>query len=117
LTGDIAAMRGAAWTLRALRRTRRSLHRDGLRATVVPAPPNLPAHAGRGVSFVLGRTSPTCLERSLVLQRWLASQGVHRDVVIGVARMDANVAAHAWLEGESGGETFHEISRVHSGTV
>ena len=30
------------------------------------------------------RQRPSCLERSLVLQRWLASQGTSRDLVIGV---------------------------------
>lgn len=106
------SLRAAAWALRALLATRWALRRKGLEATV-PPPPALPPDARRGVMFVLRHAAPTCLERSLVLQRWLSSQGVARDVVIGVSGGRASFAAHAWLDGEANGGGYHEISRLH----
>lgn len=47
----------------------------------------------------LHRLEPTCLERALVEQAWLASQGVIRDVVIGVLPDGMrNGPAHAWVD-------------------
>jgi hypothetical protein len=109
---DAATLRAAGWATRALVLTRRRLRRRGLARTVVPAPPRLPASARRGVALALRRRRPTCLERSLVLQRWLASQGVEVDVVIGVAGGAGDFGAHAWLDGEQSGGGYHEISRV-----
>jgi hypothetical protein len=60
---------------------------------------------------VLRRLEPSCLERALVLQRWLAARGDPREVVIGVTAPDAHFEAHAWLDGESPRE-FREIARV-----
>jgi hypothetical protein len=53
------------------------------------------------VSAALGRLDPTCLERALVEQAWLASLGTRLDVVIGVpeGRMDEGNPAHAWVDG------------------
>jgi len=62
------------------------------------------------VLAVLKRLDPSCLERSLVLQRWLAAHGDYREIVIGVTGADA-FRAHAWLDGEEG-PGFHEIARV-----
>jgi hypothetical protein len=112
---DFASLRAAAWAFRAALVTRQRLRRRGLAATIVPAPPFLPARARRGVALALRHWSPTCLERSLVLQRWLASQGQHLDVVIGVATASGEFRAHAWLDGESDGGAFQEISRVRGG--
>lgn len=61
---------------------------------------------------MLRRTSPTCLERALVLQRWLAEQGSPRDVVIGVTAPSDGFAAHAWLEGEEHGHDYTELTRL-----
>lgn len=66
----------------------------------MPQPPRLGRSAGRGVTAALSRLEPTCLERALVLQAWLASQGVLRDVVIGVPKDGMKAGpAHAWVDG------------------
>ena len=90
-------LRAAWWTVRSLRRARRELRDSGVRAQVVP-PPKLPWGAGRGVNAVLRRQEPTCLERSLVMQAWLAAQGEPHDVVVGVTRTSAGFDAHAWVD-------------------
>jgi hypothetical protein len=102
----------AWWTARALRRTRRELRRRPFTDVRVSDPPRLPARSARGVSAVLRRTSPTCLERALVLQRWLAAHGVARDVIIGVKSPADGFAAHAWLDGEEHGRDYAELTRL-----
>lgn len=62
-------------------------------------PPRVPGSAIRGVEALLRRRGHTCLEAALLRQRWLAEQGVLRDVVIGVTAPAAGFTAHAWLEG------------------
>lgn len=111
---DPRTLRAAMWAWRTVRAVARDLPRDGV-ATVVAPPPALPAGARRGVHAVLRRRSPTCLERCLVDQAWLAAQGVPCEVVVGVARTSFDVTAHAWLdiEGHSavaGG--YREIHRL-----
>ncbi len=78
---------------------------------VVPRPPRLPEHAGRGVYAVLRRVPNTCLERALVLQRWLSEQGLDKDVIIGVTS-PRDFRAHAWLDGETVEEEFQELTRL-----
>jgi hypothetical protein len=105
-------LRAAWWTDRALRRARAGLRDGGLRSVPLPAPPRLPAGAERGVRAVLRRREPSCLERSLVLQRWLAAHGDPRDVVIGTTGA-ADFEAHAWLDGEEAGTArFTELTRL-----
>lgn len=109
-----ATVLAAAWTLLALRRTRRRL-RDGLAATRPPAPPPLPDGAWRGVVAVTCRLPCTCLERAIVLQGWLASRQQDHEVVIGVARDGTAFRAHAWLDFELDtldGVTYAEIHRL-----
>jgi hypothetical protein len=107
----IRTLRAAWWTHRALRRARAGLRDGALRSVPLPAPPRLGGHE-RGVRFVLRRGEPSCLERSLVLQRWLVAQGDPRDVVIGTTGA-TGFEAHAWLDGdESGVERFTEITRL-----
>jgi hypothetical protein len=108
---DGASLRGAWWALRAVRSVRRDLRDRPLDAVRVPAPEGLPARAARGVLAVLRRLEPTCLERSLVLQRWLAAHGEPRPVVIGVKAPAREFSAHAWLEGESA-RGYEEITRI-----
>jgi hypothetical protein len=109
---DIATLRAAWWTDRALRRARGDLRDGELRAVRLPAPPPLPPAAERGVHAVLRRREHSCLERSLVLQRWLAAQGDARDVVIGTTGT-AGFKAHAWLDGdEEGAARYVELSRL-----
>lgn len=50
--------------------------------------------------------SPNCLERSLVLYRILAGEGIDPSLVLGVMRRDGTVAGHAWVEMR--GKTFHD---------
>ena len=107
---DLPTLRAAVWAWRALRRAERDLARHGLEGARVAPPPRLPASAGRGVVAVLRRRPNTCLERALVLQRWLAAHGEPRVVVIGVTAAQ-DFRAHAWLDGEPA-PGFHEIARV-----
>jgi hypothetical protein len=97
---DPHALRAAWWANHALTNARRALARRELEEIVLATPPRLPATAERGVQAVLRRRSATCLERSLVLQRWHAAHGDRRDVVIGVNGATADFSAHAWLDGE-----------------
>jgi hypothetical protein len=108
---DLATLRAAWWTQGALRRTRRTLRTRPIGDVVVGRPPPLPAHAGRGVYAVLRRVPATCLERALVLQRWLSEQGSAKDVVIGVTGAQ-DFRAHAWLDGETVDEQFQELTRL-----
>jgi len=96
---DPAALRAAWWALRALAVARRKLRAGALRDVTLPAPPPLAPRGKRGVEAVLRRRPHSCLERSLVLQRWLAAQGEPRDVVIAVTS-SRDFQAHAWLDGD-----------------
>jgi hypothetical protein len=109
---DPATLRAAWWALRAVTAARSELRTRPFESVVVAAPPSLPGHAVRGVHAVLRRREPTCLERSLVLQRWLAAHGDPRDVIIGVLAPAAGFGAHAWLEGERPSSPFRELTRV-----
>ncbi|WP_194821413.1 lasso peptide biosynthesis B2 protein [Micromonospora sp. S-DT3-3-22] len=102
--GGLPAVRTALWAGRAVRQARRQLARHGLTDLRLPAPPP-DAAAHRAVVFgVLRRTGATCLERSLVLQRWYGGQRVARTVVIGVTAPSAGFHAHAWLDGDTDAE-------------
>lgn len=116
LTGrfTLPTLRAAWWTWRALRRARRRLPVDGTATTVLP-PPTLPSAARRGVYAVLHRQPATCLERALVMQRWLAAHGEPHDVIVGVTKSGGDFSAHAWLDTEAGeaeGEGFDELLRL-----
>jgi hypothetical protein len=114
---DPASLRAAWWTATQIRRVRRRLRRRGIidgARDAVAAPPNLPPRAARGVRAVLRRQPSTCLERALVLQRWLAATGDAREIVIGVQGPSATFRAHAWIDGEDDGAagTFVELMRL-----
>jgi hypothetical protein len=106
---DIATLRAALWTERALRRARARLRDGELRTVRLPEPPR--GGAERGVHAVLRRREHSCLERSLIMQSWLAAQGDPRDVVIGTTGV-ADFAAHAWLEGDADAARYHELARL-----
>ena len=108
------SLRAAIWALFALAATRRRLRTRGLERTEVPAPPPLPLHASRTVEAVLRRFPATCLERSLVRQRWLAAHGRLVDVVIGVTSPAGRFGAHAWLDGDGDplAERYYELKRI-----
>jgi hypothetical protein len=110
---DFGTLRAAWWAERSLRLARRRLRREPLALVSVAPPPALPGSALRGVEAVLLRRDPSCLERSLILQRWHAAHGVAHDIVIGVTA-PAQFSAHAWLDGEPDAEAgpFFEIARL-----
>ncbi len=97
LSSLLARLRAAGWAVRALRALRRELPQTGLRSRP-PSPPPLPADALAGVAIGVRAGRASCLERSLILQRWLASHGRRHDVLVGVSTA-AGFEAHAWLEG------------------
>jgi hypothetical protein len=108
----VAALRGGVWAARAALSAHRQLRSVELDRVQLPAVPVLSRGAGRGVRRVLRLTRSTCLERALVRQRWLASRGDARDLVIGV-RAGPPFAAHAWLEGDPPASSagYDELSR------
>jgi hypothetical protein len=109
---DPAMLRAAWWAARSLRRARRQLRRGEFADVRMSPPPELPEGAGRAVHAILRRTSATCLERALVLQRWFAAQGSSRDVVIGVRAPADGFAAHAWLDGDEDPGQYSELTRL-----
>jgi len=100
------------WTWSAARDLRRSLRSDGIQAlgSVTPAPTVSRDHRPT-VSVVLRAAGASCLVRSAVLQRWDADHGRPRELVIGVAREDEDVTAHAWLAGERHSGAYVELHR------
>jgi hypothetical protein len=110
---DIPTLRAAWWAERSLHQAKRRLRRDPLAIVGIEPPPALPGSALRGVEAVLRRRDPSCLERSLILQRWYAAHGVAQDIVIGVTA-PGEFSAHAWLDGEPDAEAgpFFEIARL-----
>ena len=112
---DIADARAAWWTWRALRTARTRLRDGEVRDVRVPVPPPVDASGARAVRLVLRATNASCLERSLVLQRWLAGHGVARDVIVGTAgNAHSGFAAHAWIDGEAQppGSSYVELIRL-----
>jgi hypothetical protein len=112
---DVATLRAAAWTLRAVRAARRQLgDGDYYRVLDLPDPPALPRSAHRGMQAVIRRSRATCLVKASVRQRWHLAHGDPRDVVIGVKPPAEGFAAHAWLEGDPESSTagFRELTRV-----
>jgi Transglutaminase-like superfamily len=82
----------------ALRRLRSELSERGLEARVA-APPELAPEGVRAVEAILRRRRATCLERSLIMQRWLMAHGEPYEVSIGVRGGAKQMEAHAWLDG------------------
>ena len=100
------------WAWSASRRLRHSLRTDGIDAlgSVPPAPAIAREHRPT-VLLVLRVGGASCLVRSAVLQRWDADHGRPRELVIGVARDDEDVTAHAWLAGEGHSGPYVELHR------
>ena len=109
----LAVLRGLVWAAGAVGEVRSQLGEGGVRATV-PPPPSLPPAGIRGVTWGVALRRASCLERSLVLQRWHLAQGRERTVIIGVAVEGGTTLAHAWLEGEEhhNDRSYVEITRV-----
>jgi hypothetical protein len=109
---DPETLRAAWWTLRTLPRVRADLRTSGIDTVRVAAPPALEPGAVAGVEAVLRRRPHSCLERSLILQRWHAEHGQPLDVVIGVAGASEGFRAHAWLDGRAESDGFSELKRL-----
>jgi hypothetical protein len=107
-------LRAAWWAILALRRLRGEIPDMGLEVQVT-APPELAPEGLRGVEAVLRPLHATCLERSLILQRWLIAHGASHEVLIGVSGAADRVEAHAWLDcydPPAQGEGFRVLTRV-----
>jgi hypothetical protein len=107
-------LRAVGWSLLALRRLRREIVASGLEVQVYP-PPTLPSSATRGVEPALRLARATCLERSLIVQRWLLSQGRRHDVLVGVAGGSKSMEAHAWVDSydpDDQGADYRVLTRV-----
>jgi hypothetical protein len=102
-----------AWGVRSIRAARTKL-REGPLAVTLPPPPAISVTGVRGVRLAARVLHASCLERSLVLQRWFLQQGREVDVLIGVARDGDAMLAHAWLEGEEwrNDRAYVEMTRV-----
>ena len=110
-----ATLRAAWWTWRSVRSVKRRLSADGVRTTV-RKPPAVPVGARQGVDAVLRRTAPTCLERCLVYQAWLAACALPCEVVVGIAPGDqpgSAMDAHAWLDFESDDPETTRYQEIH----
>jgi hypothetical protein len=92
-------VRAAAWAALTLRRLRRDLKANGLEAAV-PRPPRLADRGIRGVTGFSALARATCLERSFLLQGWLAERGRPYPIAVGViAPAAGEFKAHAWVQG------------------
>ena len=111
---DLHDARAGLWAWRAVRTVRAQLRAGAVRNVRVPDPPRVRPRAARAVRIVLAREEPSCLERALVLQRWLLSQGIRKDVVIGTSGgMRKAFTAHAWIDGEPLPAPYVEMTRLH----
>ena len=109
------ALAGWQWARRSVASIRSDVRRDGLEVAVPPPPTTAPGSL-RGARVALRVQRASCLERSLVIQRWWASNDVALDVIVGVrhpTRHDG-APAHAWVEHFDAdcSDRFAEIRRV-----
>ena len=110
---DPTSIRVGAWAWWAHRRGRDQLRRTGLTDLDLPAPAAERPKDRRAVLAVLRLRGATCLERSLVLQRFDAAAGRARVLIVGVTGPGDGFRAHAWLDGDRQGDTeLREIVRV-----
>jgi len=104
-------VRAAWWAWRAAGSARRELRVGPVEGLKLPPAPPIGPRAERGVAFALRRRRATCLESALVRQAMLAGRGIHREVVIGVAKPAGAFHAHAWLEDDAVDGRFTELVR------
>ena len=78
------------------------------RPRAMPVPPERVTHL-LGLAWRLSPVRATCLKDALVLARLLRAEGVAATVRFGVARRDAALDAHAWVEhpGQAPGDPRH----------
>ena len=106
-----AGVATARWTAAQHRQLQRTLPRGGTGGPLAPPPARMSARNVRIVLAALRVRRASCLERSLVLQAWLAGHGDRRDVVIGVRHEDS-LLAHAWVDGLEDGSRYVELHRL-----
>jgi hypothetical protein len=107
-------LRAAWWAVFALRRLRSEISERGLEIRVA-APPELASDGLRAVEAALRRQHATCLERSLIIQRWLIAHGSSYEVLIGISGDADGIEAHAWLDRydpATQGEGFRVLTRI-----
>jgi hypothetical protein len=110
----LPTVRGAGWAMLALHRLRREIPSEGLDVRVL-APRTASSRGVRGVEAALRLRHATCLERSLIVQRWLMAYGSPHDVLVGVNGGAESMEAHAWIDlydSEGEGEGFRVLTRV-----
>ncbi len=79
----------------------------------IVAPPTVRGQARAAVAAALEARHATCIERSLILQRFDAASGRQRALIIGVTSPAAGFEAHAWLEGDAHPDRgLREVIRV-----
>lgn len=109
------AVAGARWARSSVGAIRADVRRDGL-GVVVPPPTVTGPGSLKGARAALRMQRASCLERSLVIQRWWASNDVALDVIVGVRHPTRHegAPAHAWVEyyDEDWSDRFAEIRRV-----
>jgi hypothetical protein len=94
------------WLDAGLADVRTGLRTEGIDArTRLPDPPYATRWLTGLVVARLAMLHATCLERSLIMQRWLMAIGRPHDLLIGVKSPRETTIAHAWLD--------HEDSRGH----
>lgn len=110
-----AGTAGARWAIEQHRLVKGHLKQDGLGAQVQP-PPTVRRGSLRGARAALWLRRASCLERSMILQRWWATRGVGLEVVIGVRNPNRHRGpmAHAWVDRFDRDWThrFAEIRRI-----
>jgi hypothetical protein len=95
-----------AWLDKGLVDVRVGLRTEGIDVRGrLPDPPYAAPWLTGLISARLAMQHATCLERSLIMQRWLLATGRPHDVLIGVKSPRETTIAHAWLD--------HEDSRGH----
>jgi hypothetical protein len=99
------------WTELALRRVQRELRDRHITARVPPAALVSPLATVAASGWLRARRA-SCLERSLIMQRWLFAAGEPHDVLIGVASSRSPISAHAWLDHEAA-PGYKVIARVN----
>jgi hypothetical protein len=102
------------WAHGTLRDARRKLSSGQVSQLELTRAPRRSAGGAWGLKALLRLRPHSCLERALIVQHWLAGQGVLRSVVIGVGRPDGSFIAHAWVEGEEDelARSLHELTRL-----
>lgn len=119
LRAHIGGTRGAAidllWVDRELRLLRRELPTRGLHVRV--STPPFPSRRLTAIVEAWLRTRrATCLERSLIMQRWLLGIDEPHALLIGVGPVSGKAVAHAWLDHED--PLGHEVvKRVEADSI